>query len=203
MRNKQKNLIRKFSEDEAKDLAIFNMQTPYNPRFAIKELAEKQLPHAMGKKMTEDVAKNMIAVSIAYSLDSGHALMESIEKKYKPLALQMKKELIEEFDCKSASEKALVDQIVNSHIRKLSYSMSLEAHRDPEFMSQIKTSYMDFLSREIDRAHRQFISALETLKSFKQPEINLMLNIQSKNAFIAKNQQFNNQNETSENNESK
>ncbi|MCX6766846.1 MAG: hypothetical protein NT170_03680 [Candidatus Moranbacteria bacterium] len=176
--------------DEAKRIAIRSYMAVFEPNAALKELAEKQLPGMRnGQEITGEVLKNADKVSLAFSLESGHALVESIEPKYRSFALQFKKDLEKEFDCKTASERALVDQAVNSHIRKISYSKSMMMRRDPGFLSHYKTGYLMFLSKEVDRAHRQFISAIETLKYCKQPTVRI--NVRSENSFMSQNQQFN------------
>jgi hypothetical protein len=45
------------------------------------------------------------------------------------------------------------------------------------------------MSKELDRANRQFITALTTLKQMKTPSIEI--NVTAKTAFVGKNQQFN------------
>jgi hypothetical protein len=48
------------------------------------------------------------------------------------------------------------------------------------------------IGRELDRANRQFISALTTLRQLKAPTPSI--NVIAKNAFMAGQQQFNNKN---------
>jgi len=188
---------------EAKNTAILTIQSTANVDKSLKELAEKQLPYlSTGEIISDEVMKNIIAVSLAYSQESGCALMESIEPSYRGFALQLRKSLQQEFDCKNPSEIALVDQVVNSHIRKITYSKLLESHNEPKWLSHEKVALLNFYSREIDRAHRQFISAIETLRFIKQPSIKV--NVKTNNAFIGENQQFNNnQAQKDENNEAK
>ena len=144
----------------------------------------------------KDLNENIQNVSLAYSLESGHALVESLESRYGGFALQFKQELEDEFGCKKPSERALVDQIVNSHIRKITYSKLMGTCNDPKYLSHEKVALLNFYSREVDRAHRQFISALETLKFMKQPS--LKVSIKTNNAFVGENQQFNNNAKTNE-----
>lgn len=140
-------------------------------------------------------------VSMADSLESGYALTESVDRKYRPLALSLKDEMEKEFDCKHPSEKMLVEQAVNAHIRTQYYSWVMDnsiflALGEKE--SHENNRYLAFLSKEIDRASRQFISAIETLKSIKQPSPKI--SIRTQNAFLGEKQQFNT---NVENNESK
>ena len=94
-------------------------------------------------------------------------------------------DLEKEFKCKSPSDKALVDLIANSYVRKLSYSRKLETTKP--CTGKDYDRYREFLSKEVDRAHRQFLSALEMLRAIKQPKLNLRVT----NAFLAHQQQIN------------
>lgn len=57
-------------------------------------------------------------------------------------------------------------------------------------LSHEKNGFYSIVSKELDRAHRQFESALSTLKQMKVPALAFTVN--SKNTFIADKQQFNN-----------
>jgi hypothetical protein len=188
---KETKAILKFSIEDAKNISISSAMGRLTAEKALVELAEKQFPLMKnGDKAPDDVSKNIDNVSLVYSQESGHALVESIEPRYRGFALQLRNDMKKEFDCRSASEIALVDQIVNSHIRKISYSKLMESHNEPKWLSHEKIALLNFFSRETDRAHRQFISSLEALKFLKQPT--LKVNIKTNNAFMGENQQFNN-----------
>ena len=58
-----------------------------------------------------------------------------------------------------------------------------------EYISDERTRYLGYLSKQMDRAHRQYLSALMTLKQLKAPAIEM--NIKTKNTFVAQNQQIN------------
>jgi hypothetical protein len=138
-------------------------------------------------------------------LKSGYALTDSLSKNYQGLAYEMRKSFLEEFDCQKAHEKALVDQIVNAYARKMHLSKMMMTNQSFSYYEGERTNHFYFLSKEIDRAHRQFLSALETLQALKQPP--LKINLRAHNAFLAQNQQLNNQQEQAgqknKNNESK
>ncbi|NCA93644.1 MAG: hypothetical protein EOM84_00535 [Sphingobacteriia bacterium] len=121
--NKNNNeLIKKFTIEEAQEIAIDSALGHFGIKGTIKELTEKQLPaYFAGDKKIENVNENITKVSRALSLDSGHALVESVDDLYQGFALQMKEDLEKEFQCKTTSEKALVYQAVNSFMRKLTY----------------------------------------------------------------------------------
>jgi len=194
MANKKNNKlpIRKFDKEEAKRMAIINVQAGLHPISALSELAEKQLPFMpVGTEISKKVWKNMYAVSLTYGVESGLVLAENTPERYRSLALQMKRDIEKEFCCEKIHEKALVDKIVSAYIRGMECTWRLERSQHFELHSNYRNNYFFFLSKEIDRSFRQYISGLDTLKSLKQPEMNIKLNIKSKNAFVAGNQQFN------------
>lgn len=190
----EKALFETFTKEEAVQMAIENVRGNTSVKTAIKELTESQLPDIFLKnKASETASDNMNILSLAYSLESGHALLESVEDRYRSFALEMKKGLEQEFACEKPSERMLIDQIVSAHLRKLEYTRLMVIHREQKWLSQEKAAFLNFYSKETDRAHRQFISALETLKAIKQPPINV--NVKAQNAFVSQNQQFNNHSE--------
>jgi len=122
--------------------------------------------------------------------------MESIEDKYRGMILNLRRDLIKEYNCKTHSEKALADMIVSAYARYLSATKMLVntvtmGHTNPNL-----NNFISVTSKEVDRAYRHFITAFETLRQIKQPE--LKIKVQTKNAFIAQHQQFNNKNNNNE-----
>lgn len=194
--------MKKITNEEAERMSIVNTQAAFWPKEALKELATKQLPNIpIGTQLDDKTWKNMCSVSLAYGVKSGFALIKNSPKEYRSLAIQMKNDIEKEFNCDKTYEKALVDQIVSAYIRSLRYSYMLSASQDFEFHGNARNGYFFFLSKESDRAFRQFTSGLELLRSLKQPSMNLKLNIKSNNAFIAEKQQFNNNKNKKEENQ--
>ncbi|MCX6717257.1 MAG: hypothetical protein NTU76_01090 [Candidatus Taylorbacteria bacterium] len=192
----ENKLIKSLSIDNARRIAINSIGwNNYCAENKLEKLA-KQLTEAYnkGEEIAQgELAKNLDFVSLAFSLDSGHTLMESVGERHRGLALQLKKEFEKEFDCKSSSEKALIDMLVSSYITKMTDLKRLESNKQSEFLSHEMNGFLSLLSKDADRAHRQFISTIETLKSIKQPALNV--NVKTNNAFIGENQQFNQNNE--------
>ena len=58
-----------------------------------------------------------------------------------------------------------------------------------EYLTHEKNGYYSLISKELDRAHRQYITTLTLLQQIKQPSIKV--NVKTKNAYIAENQQIN------------
>jgi hypothetical protein len=153
-----------------------------------KDLEEKEK-----QKMLEEFT----TLSFAFGVENGHTISSCVNKSFQMMAVEMKKELEKEFDCKNYSEKALVDLAVNGYVRVMCHSWKMDGNQ--AYIGQKYDSYRNYLSHEIDRSHRHYISAIETLKFLKQPT--LKVNIKTNNAFVSENQQFNNH--QNQNNEAK
>jgi hypothetical protein len=201
VKKEEVKLTKKYTRNEAKDYVLKSCEIVADPERMLRDFAEKSMSRMysqekVDEKDIEEAKKKISDLSLALSTETGFMLMKSVNKQYHSLALQMKRNLQEEFDCKTTSEKMLTDLAVNSYIRNLCYSDRMEQIQ--ENLGKDYNNYRNYFSKEIDCAHRQFISALETLKFIKQPS--MKVNIKTNTAFVGENQQFNN---NVENNESK
>ena len=94
LRNKP---VRKFSNEEAKKIAIHSVMSSITSDNAITEFAEKQLPSIReGETAKDKVSENINNISLAYSQESGHALIESVEPRYRGFALKLRDDLKKE-----------------------------------------------------------------------------------------------------------
>lgn len=190
-KEKNRNTLpaKKITQQEAKEFFLEYGKALADPEIMLKDFAVKFMPQIHSQeKIDEEMVKKISDLSLALSIETGFMLMKSVDKQYHSLALQIRRDLQEEFACKTTSEKMLVDLAVNSFIRNLCYSDrmgQIQGHIGKEY-----NNYRNYFSKEIDSAHRQFISTIETLKFIKQPT--MKVNIKTNNAFLAEKQQFNN-----------
>lgn len=167
----------------------------------IKELLSySATPHdtkQLSKKFEEalkanDSAKtNEIGVQIWRNFETTKlfALQESVDEKYRGVVVQMTETIYREMDIKSEMEKSIVEICVGSFVRYLDNSRRLNNNLNSETITPNKNQYIANLSKQVDRAHRQYLSSLQTLMQIKQPR--LSLNIKAETAFIADKQQVN------------
>jgi len=187
---------KKYTAEETKKHIMDNTKSPYEPEELLTRFSRKSLPELFSSgQITEKIAEEISNIHRMFSLETGHALLEGIAENQRPLVLQLKKEIMKEFDCTKPSEIALADQVAFSYARKMAFSNILESNL--KYFGSKYDGYRNFLSKEIDRAHRQFLSSLESLKNAKQPP--LKVNLKSNNAFVGQNQQFNTENKINEN----
>lgn len=183
---------KKFTIQEAKNYVLECAKASFDPKTELEKFSEEYMPKIVsgnpGKEIMEDLNKSLSKIAYALSIETGYALLDGIEERYRGLALEIKQALIVEFECKTIAEKTLIDLAVSSYIRNITYTKRMENNQ--KYIGQQYDSYRNYLSREVDRAHRQYISALESLRLIKQPA--LKVNVKTQNAFISEKQQFNN-----------
>jgi len=136
----------------------------------------------------EDI-RCLAKAGLLFGLDTKAALMDAVSEEYRPLAIGFLQQLLEEYDCKSSSEKALAQILVNAFVRVIIYSHILGKSQKIETIDGNITGYYSMIGKEVDRANRQFISALTTLKQLKTPAFKI--NVIAKTAFVGEKQQFN------------
>jgi hypothetical protein len=171
---------------------INNVSATCDPQRNIKRFAKNLYPKSMitGEEFTEEEQGEFYNLAMSYGIDNGFSILESVDVGCRGMIYRLRKELIKEFNCTTYSEKALVDLAISAYARNVTYSKKLLCLRDNKYLTHERNGLMSMLSKEIDKANRHFITAIETLKQFKQPQ--LKINVKTKNAFIAEKQQFNN-----------
>lgn len=87
--------------------------------------------------------------------------------------------------------------VTNSFIRAIDHSRRFNNCLNAgEYLSDERTRYLTMLSKQIDRANRQYLNALTALKQIKAPVIEM--NIRTNTAFVSQNQQINVDNKINE-----
>ncbi len=135
----------------------------------------------LGTKITEYKSGN-------YPLANA-PLTHTVTDDYQKLILSFTNDLMTEYECKTPTEKALAEMAAISFAKALDYGEELRNCRAIEFHSGAKNGYFSMISKEVDRANRQFMTALMALRQTKAPKVEI--NVTATNAFMAKEQQFN------------
>ncbi len=193
-------LKKHFTSQEMREKIVPSFTTGFEPEEILKKLS-KEISKVVNENgvagKDKDSQKLLQDASMILGLDNHHLLISGMKGDYRPLAIEFANNLNKEYDCKTASEKALSQTVVNAYIRLLDdtcrFNICIEAG---EYLSENRTKHLAMLSKQIDRANRQFISALTALKQFKSPQI--QINVRTQNAFLAQNQQLNANNNLNE-----
>ncbi len=181
-----------------------NSTLNYHPEAKFEHIIKDIIPKTryFNQKLSKKECEEFSDAMKDYGIDNDMSVIFFANQEHRGLIINLRRELIKEYKCETYSEKALVDLATNAYARNLLYSKKMLGLKDPEFVSSERNGFMSFLSKEVDRANRHFITALETLIQIKRPE--LKVNVKTNTAFIAQNQQINaNQNKQDETNEAK
>lgn len=141
------------------------------------------------KKLSDELQGKIEAAIPMLTLDNHCLAAEIVGERYRAFLMNFANELVEEYQCRTPSEKALAQHVASCYARILELSKRATAGAQLDSVTQNLTGYYAMVSKELDRAHRQFTSSLLVLKQIKSP--NMEVNIQAKTAFISQNQQIN------------
>ena len=190
----EKSLSKDYTPEEIREMVKNTLHLTCDPRH-ILETTTKQVNAylAASDKEAERIKKEMFQshkdVLTSLGLETHYALAEIVNKRHQPLVIEVARQIEKEYDCKTASEKILVQLIAGTYGKIIDYSSMLNSNIYDLGVSNEKNAYNAMLSKELDRAHRQLITALTTLRQIKNPP--LELNVKAKTAFVAQNQQIN------------
>lgn len=142
------------------------------------------------KELLEKLNNKFSQIAPILTLDTHYLLATTPYKtEYKTFAIELANQLVVEYDCKSPSEKTLAETAAWAYCRMLEYSRTLSGMLGIEYLSSEKNGYYSMISKEVDRANRQYLAAINSLRYIKQPKLNVTFKTQ--NAFVAQNQQIN------------
>ena len=190
---KERAVVKKHTLTEVKDIVLKSMKLEYETDIVLGDLATQILPDLLNGKITKENLRKFkeksVGLMINFEIDTHVGLMETFEPEYRGLVKEYTSQLILEYDCKTGIEKSLAEIIANAYIRIIDNSRRLNKELNCENITPSRNIYIANLSKQLDRLHRQFNSAVFSLKQLKQP--NLEINFKATNAFVSQNQQIN------------
>lgn len=191
-----------------KKFATKNYQLAIDPQLLSKKGGEmfkqyRQMNDGPEKdEFEEKLNEKMIEYSKAMSLDTKIHALNGIDLKLGGMALEMMRQLEAEYEISSPQDKGYVQIAVSAFCRYHSIMNEFQCWKSPQYLSHEVASLLGTLSKEADRAFRQYNTVIQYFEAKKNPPI--VLNVKTNTAFIAQNQQnvANNQ-DKDENNASK
>lgn len=200
MATKQRNkkaITKCFTSEEAEKLVHEVFKKESDPDNIFTEIAEKLLPDLMhGTPEESERAKQFLIgrseeALMTTGLTHHYQLLDCVDRRYAALLLSMTRQIENDFECKTTAEKALAENIALAHVKVIDHSRQLHEALGQMGRSStsIRSQEVEALSRQVDRANRQFLTGLTTLRQLKYPA--LQVNVISRNAFVAQNQQVN------------
>jgi hypothetical protein len=179
--------------DSFKKTAINTSQLLVDPKTIEKEGAEmikEYFGMRKGAKKDEfrkEIENKVIEYSKAMSLDTNIHALNGIDFKMGGMALQMISELKKEYDIKTPQDKAYLQIAVSAFCRYHSNMNEFKRWKNHDWNSHERCAYMGMLSKDADKAFRQYHSIIQYFEAKKNPPLHV--NVKTKTAFIAQNQQ--------------
>src|ERR1035437_7622452 len=133
--------------------------------------------HKPGDKVSDNDMKMFKEAGLVLGLETHVPVAESVEYDYRYFITEMIQRIEKEYGCKTAIEKSLAEIIGLSHVRVVRLSKIITNHSSGKVSTNKEINdYYITISKELDRAHRQLINAIFTLKQIKMPNIPFNIN---------------------------
>ncbi|MFH0936930.1 MAG: hypothetical protein V1808_01400 [Candidatus Daviesbacteria bacterium] len=181
--SKTKTLVPVKTLDQIKD-RIGEFRSGYDPKHAL-EKADKELGDNNGAQVTDPESFVFKALTL-YEFHNGVLLTTVVSEQYKTLAIDMSRNLQKEFNCQNSAEKGLAEIATINYIRTLDIQRRINNYLEKGSINDTGVRFLDVMSKELDRANRHYLVAVEALKVFKQPS--MQLKISANTAVVGQNQ---------------
>jgi hypothetical protein len=179
----EKNLITLKSTAELFESAG-KILTQSDPRVVLKNF-KADLDEKKEVQMAEQDSNVFKALTL-HEFDKGILMSASIPPQYETFAIDLLRKLKDEFKCVTTSEMSLAENVTINFIRTIEIEKRLTSYLNIGSITQNGVNYLNVMSKELDRANRHYLTALQALKSIKQP--NLSVNIKTQTAVVGQNQ---------------
>lgn len=194
-------LAKKMTSDEVR-VWLQDARIVLEPDYVLNQVSD-MLAKGITPNETTDKEETSIFNNAAYILghERHYLVAESVvDERWRSMVIDLAQLIQKEYACTSISEIALAGLAANAYYRSLRAARKMNAIIEKTEIGTVGAQLIAHTSKEIDRANRQYLAAIETLRSRRQPQLNVK--VQTKAAFFGENQTFNaNPQEPYENND--
>lgn len=176
---------RPYEDKEIIEKQSKNIYTHLDPSYVLKKADELLLNPKEGGP-TSDPSDLVFKALTLNEFNKGSLLSCSVSEHYKTFGINLMRELQEEYRCTTTSEKATAELAAVSFIRTLDLQRRLTNYLEIGKFTDIGVGYLSVLSKDLDRANRHYLTAIQTLRLLKQPV--LQVNIRTDTAIVGQNQ---------------
>ncbi len=155
-----------------------------DPELVLKDIDLEFQKKDGGNKVIDFKSIQFKALTLV-EFESGILMWTVVPELYRTFALDFMRQLQNEYDCKSPSEKSLTELLALNYVRILEIQRKMDNYMT-DSLSGADRDFFALLSKELDRANRQYLSTLQTLKMMKQPVFSV--NVKANTAIVGQNQ---------------
>lgn len=165
---------------------VDRLQSPSDPNVILNKVGAELENLSEGDSLAK-VDSNMFKAMTLSEFQNGHLLGLIVPDIYNTLAIDMLRKLQVEYNCQSISEKATAEIATLSFIRALDTQRQMRnIYEDEKGWGEFEVKALALLSKDLDRANRQYLCAIQTLRMLKQPTMSV--NIKTNTAIVGQNQ---------------
>lgn len=164
---------------------VKNFQTQDDPENVLKSIEPKLEEYKNGnwKAMPNDPLYKALTLS---EFSNGALLISSIPEHFRTFAIDMMRKLQQEHSLTTVSEKGTAEIAVLAFVRCLRTQSRITHLLERDSLSETDITFISILSKELDRANRHYLSAIQTLNMQKRSL--MKVNIKTNTAIIGEKQ---------------
>lgn len=131
----------------------------------------------------------LLEVSNRFNLETGASLDYALFDRVKPMMQKLREDMIKDYACATTLELSLVDVIILAYSRILFQSEVIKDIMGHDALTIQDQKSLAVVSKDLDRANRQYLGAFQTLLRLKSRPVSMQVNVNT--AYIGQNQVVN------------
>lgn len=167
------------------DAVFENIEPTYSPRTVLLKANEEI------KKYRKDKDYQLTDVTLVQAMslrefETGVLMASVLPDSFKTMASELSKKLQEEYGCTTYGKKSLAEMAALNYGRILAIQKQLMGFLEKDGYGDLTVKIIATLSKELDKAQRHYLTALQSLEMGLQPPLNV--NIKTTTTNIANQQ---------------
>lgn len=179
----EKAVVPAKTNEEIRD-CIRKSKTLFDPDVVFHEVG-KELNDKEGKQEVLPKTNTFKAMTL-FEFENGVLMSTTIAEQYKTFGIDMLRQLQKEYRCEGVSEKATAELVAVSYIRTLEIQHRINNYLELGTITTNGVGFLNIMSKELDRANRHYLTALQTLRTLKEQP--LQVTFKTNTAIIGQNQ---------------
>lgn len=184
----EKDLLSLKTNDDVRDHIKKTSANRYAPHVILGEIKVELNKYIAQNKRLKNITSesDIFKAFTLFEFDNNLLGTFAVPEEYRTFFVDLTHNLQKEYRSLTVSEKSFC------HLAALSYVRMLDSHqKTTNVLARGKTGDMDTrfiaaMGKEVDRSTRQYLTALQTLQTMKQPTLNV--NIKTQTAVVGQNQ---------------
>ena len=176
-----------YKPEQSLDLKqYFNrIHTQFDPDLVLKA-AKKEIEDNKGMPKVVEPDSNLFKAMTLSEFHEGMLMNTTIPDQYGTFAVRLMRDIEQDFNCQTKSQKATAELAVISYVRFLEAQRRFNNVLSTDSAQPYISQFLSIMSKEIDRAIRHYLTAIQILNTMNQPQLKLTLKADT--AIVGQNQ---------------